>query len=290
MRGTSPSRPHPILQSPGLVAFWDFQDGSLRSLAPPYLTLKSGGASPAFVSEGIFGPCSVEFAASGDLAKGFLYLPSDDAGLLSFGGGSAQLTVIAWIKRKRSSYPGCQFLAGIWNEHRRRQYGLFLNLKIWDSAEQVGAHVSRHGGPTPGYPYCMDVAIGATPVPFEAWHCVAMTYDGTQAAAWLDGRLDMREPQGEPGRNPFCLPGGLNPESTDFTVGAVARPGRVEPDPQGGFRETGSLIGNPFVGLLGGLAIFRRALTAKELADESLGPMVRVRSRGTSGSKCHPVP
>ncbi len=239
----------------------------MRSLSPPYLALKSGGIRPAAMNEGVFGPRSLEFEAVGDHAKGFLFLSADGTSPLSLGGNAAQLTVIAWIKRRRSAYKGCQFLAGVWNECRRRQYGLFLNLKIWDSAGQTGAHVSQHGGPTPGYPYCMDVAIGATPVPFDRWHCVAMTYNGKQAAAYLDGRLDAREPQGDPGRNPFFLPGGLNPETADFTVGAVTRPARVEPDPQGGFRETGSLIGNPFVGLLGGLAVFRRALATSEMAD-----------------------
>lgn len=254
-----------ILRSPGLVSFWDFQDDSLRSIAPPFLELKSFGIPPAPVSEGVFGPRSLEFEADGDLAKGFLFFPAESNHPLSLGGSDSQLTVIAWIKRRRSDYQGCQFLAGVWNEHRRRQYGLFLNLKIWDSAGQVGAHVSQHGGPTPGFPYCMDVAIGETPVSFDSWHCVAMTYDGNEAAAYLDGRLDVREPRGEPGRNPFFLPGGLNRESADFTVGAVSRPERVEADPQGGFLETGSLTGNPFVGLLGGLAIFRRALTVAEI-------------------------
>lgn len=264
-----PSPRHLILRSPGLVAFWDFQDDSLRSLSPPHLALECGGVPPVPTNEGVFGPRSLKFEAVGDLAKGFLFLPAAGDHPLSLGGSDSQLTVMAWIKREHSAYDGCQFLAGVWNEHHRRQYGLFLNLKIWDSAGQVGAHVSQHGGPTPGYPYCMDVAIGATPVEFGAWHCAAMTYDGRDAAAYLDGRLDVREPQGEPGRNPFHLPGGLNPESADFTVGAVSRPGRVEPDPAGGFREIGSLIANPFVGLLGGLAIFRRSLSAPELAELS---------------------
>lgn len=260
--------PRPVLQSLGAIAFWDFQDASLRSLVPPYLTLESQGRPPAVANEGVFGPRSLEFEpADGGAARGFLRLSANHGPHpLLFGGDTAQVTVIAWIKRQRSSYQGCQFIAGVWNEHRRRQYGLFLNLKIWDSAEQVCAHVSRSGGPTPGYPYCMDVAIGATPVPFDEWHCVAMTYDGARAAAYLDGSLDVREPRGEPGRNPFNFAGGLNPEAADFTVGAVERPRRVEPAPQGGFCETGSIMGNPYVGLLGGLAIFPRALTAAELA------------------------
>lgn len=265
-------RKEEILKSPGLLAFWDFQDDTLRSLTPPYLTLKSRGIPPASANEGVFGTRSLKFEAVGDLAKGFLFLPADGDHPLSLGGEAAELTVICWIKRKPSTYKGCQFLAGVWNEHGRRQYGMFLNLKIWASAEQVGAHISQHGGPTPGYPYCMDVAIGATPVPFDSWHCVAMTYDGKDAAAYLDGRLDVREPQGEPGRNPFHLSGGLNPEPSEFTVGAVSRPSRVEPDPAGGFRESGSLIANPFVGLLGGLAVFRRSLSASELAELSSNP------------------
>lgn len=255
-----------VLELPGALAFWDFQDDELRSLVEPGLELERAGAPPAVADEGVFGPRSIEFEAdAGGGAKGFLCLSSGLGQPLSLGGDEAQLTVVAWIKRKRSSYQGCQFLAGIWNEHRRRQYGLFLNLKIWDSSEQAGAHVSRHGGPTAGFPYCMDVAIGATPVSFDEWHCVAMTYDGTQAAAYLDGRLDVREPQGEPGRNPFSFPGGLNPEAAEFTVGAVARPLRVEASAQGGFQESGSLMGNPFVGLLGGLAVFSRALSSREI-------------------------
>lgn len=258
---------HPVLQIPGALAFWDFQDETLRSLVPPYLVLEPAGIPPCLVNEGFFGPHSLEFQPAGDDAQGFLYLSAERGHPLSFGGESSQHTVIAWIKRKHSSYEHCQFIAGVWNEHSRRQYGLFLNLRIWDSAEQVCAHVSHSGGPTAGYGYCMDAAIGATPVPFDEWHCVAMTYDGTQAAAYLDGRLDVREPQGEPGRNPFRYAGGLNPEAADFTVGAVARPTHVDPDPQGGFRESGSVMGNPYVGLLGGLAIFPRALTAPELAE-----------------------
>ncbi len=76
---------------------------------------------------------------------------------------TTQVTVIAWIKREPTDYTGRQFIAGVWNEHHRRQYGMFLNLAIWDSAQQVGAHISSHGGPTPGYSYCMDVSIGRHP-------------------------------------------------------------------------------------------------------------------------------
>jgi len=254
-----------ILQLPNRIAFWDFQGDDFTSPGLPPLSLQSKGKPPEFAAEGVFGARSLRFRTDGHLAANYLFATAAAAPALNLGGPDAQVTVVAWIKREPGAYPGCQFLAGVWNEHHRRQYGLFLNLAIWDSAEQVGAHVSGHGGPTPGFPYCMDVAIGATPVSFDEWHCVALTYDGTEAAAWLDGTLDRRDPPGQPGRNPFVYPGGLLKGDADFTVGAVFRPARVESDGQGGFRETGSVIANPFVGLLGGLAVFDRALASSEL-------------------------
>ena len=83
--------------------------------------------------------------------------------------------------------------------------------------------MSSHGGPTPGYKYCMDAAIGQTKIGFEAWHSVGFTYDGVTARAYLDGMLDVRE-----GRNPFSYPEGLydgGVDGADFTVGAVSRNG-----------------------------------------------------------------
>jgi len=251
---------------PGLIAFWDFQDDNLQSHGPGPVSLRAFGAPLEYASEGVFGPRSLRFHAEGILAANYLFATAADAPALNIGGPGAQVTVVAWIKREPTPYRGCQFIAGVWNEHGRRQYGMFLNLAIWDSAEQVGAHVSSHGGPTPGHPYCMDVAIGATPVSTGTWHCIAITYDGAYARSWLDGALDVREPQGGPGRNPFHYPGGLLKGDGNFTVGAVSRPDKVTSDGNGGFVESGGIIANPFTGLLGGLAIYDRALSPAELA------------------------
>jgi len=146
----------------------------------------------------------------------------------------------------------------MWNEHGNRQYCLFLNLQFDDHGQQVGAHVSHHGGPTPPFPFCKDAAIGATPVSFDQWHCVAISYDGRMARAWLDGRFDPK-----PGHNPFPLPGGLHdsgPAGSDFNVGAVRRCARMTPE-----GPVGDKVGNPFQGLLGGLALYNRALDAHEI-------------------------
>jgi len=145
-------------------------------------------------------------------------------------------------------------------DNGKRQYCLFLNLGIWNSAEQVCAHVSSIGGATPGYRYCMDAAIGKTPVPFDQWECVGTTFDGTFARAHLNGKPDER---GD--RNPYRYEGGLfdgGPDGADFTVGAVARPERVDENRV----PHGHAIANNFAGLLGGLAVFGRALTEDELA------------------------
>ena len=78
---------------------------------------------------------------------------------------------------------------------------------------------------------------------------VAFSYDGLYARSYLNGRLD------EFGKkNPYYYPGVLySPETgrSDFTVGAVDRSGE---------------IGNWFRGLVGGLAIFGRALSDDEIA------------------------
>ncbi len=93
----------------------------------------------------------------------------------------------------------------------------------------------------------MDAAIGASAVPFDQWACVAFSYDSAHIRGYLNGRLDKRDK-----RNPYYYPGGIydgQADGGDFTVGGVHRSG--EP-------------GNFFKGLLGGLAIYRRALTGDE--------------------------
>ncbi len=170
--------------------------------------------------------------------------------------------MVAWIKRGRSPGGGCEAVAGMWNEHGQRQYGLFLNLLIHDSAQQVGAHVSSVGGPTPSHLYCMDAAIGATPVPFDEWQCIAMTYGGGEARSYLNGILDER-----PGRNPYPYEGGIfdgGAEGANFTVGAVARPQYVDMR-DGRPVEVGHVQANLFHGLMGGLAVYDRALEPHEV-------------------------
>jgi hypothetical protein len=262
------------LALPGLLCFWDFQGDPAQALNAyaltahaltahaltaqgpyPYRLEESDGAL-AWERDGVFGPQSIRLGSGAYLA-----LKRGDCPALDLHGTQAQVSLVAWVKRlpNPEPHPGCEAVAGMWNEHGKRQYALFLNLQIHDSAEQVGAHVSSIGGPTPGYRYCMDAAIGATPVPRETWQCIGMTYDGTEARAYLNGALDERG-----SRNPYRYPGGIytaGAGGADFTVGAVNRPAYVDEL----FMEHGSVVANRFYGLLGGLAAYSRALSAKEM-------------------------
>ncbi|WP_309121090.1 LamG domain-containing protein [Paenibacillus sp.] len=241
------SKTERILSVPGLLAFWDFREeaGADRvSQGRCEYRLEERNGPIERAADGVFGP----YAAYLRFGQWFR-IPRGRCPALNLHGPQAQLTVAAWVKREAVAYDGCEAVAGFWDETRRkRQYCLFLNLKIWNSSQQVCGHVSSVGGPTPGYMYCMDASIGGTPVPFGEWRFVAFTYDGKAARSYLDGRLDERDTF-----NPYPYDGGIfdgGEDGADFTVGAVDRSG--EP-------------GNFYTGLLGGLAVFDRALSEADL-------------------------
>jgi hypothetical protein len=236
-----------VLSVPGLVCFWDFQeaDGPPVSQGEARYLLQEQNGPIAKEHEGVFGPVSAR------IREGQWYrIARADCPALDFHGRTA-FSVCAWLKRSGDPESRkCEAVAGIWNEtEKKRQYCLFLNLRIWESAQQVCGHVSAEGGPTPGYPYCMTSAIGQTPVSFEEWHFAVFTYDGEYARVYLDGRLDARE-----NYNPFPYPKPLydgGAEGADFTVAAVNRSGEM---------------GNFYKGLIGGLAVYKRCLTDDEIA------------------------
>jgi hypothetical protein len=255
-----------LVRMRSLVSFWTFQEapGSPRvAVGRHRYALNERGGVGGRADEGVFGNHSAMFDTK-ELTGPCLQIDRRDCPALNFAGPAARFTIVAWVKRRAD--PGfahnCQALTGMWNEHGKRQYCLFLNLRIHDSAEQVCAHISHVGGPTAGYRYCMDAAIGATPVPFDRWQCVAISYDGQYARAYLNGKLDAR---GD--RNPYHYPHGLfdgGENGADFTVGAVERPERVEMI-DGRPIEHGTVQSNCFRGLLGGLAIFDQALDDDQL-------------------------
>jgi hypothetical protein len=231
-----------------LICFWDFQEpaGQDRiAKGPQSYRLKEKNGLIECVDDGVFGSHAARFVEGK-----WMEISRKDCPLLDIHGPKAQVSVVAWIKRGRHDGPRhCEAVAGIWNETRKqRQYCLFLNLGIWNSADQVCGHISSIGGPTPGFKYCMDAAIGAAAVPYGRWQCVGFSYDGALVRAYLNGQLDERSD-----RNPYRYAGGLfdgGPDGADFTVGAVNRSGAM---------------GNWYTGLIGGLAIYRRALSEDEM-------------------------
>jgi hypothetical protein len=236
---------------PGLVSFWDFKTRLPQGAWPA-----SAGANPYTLLEQA-GPLSTvedDKAPLGgnplELPEGkWLAIPRPHCPGLDIHGKEGHLTVMAWIKRGQTLKPGCEFIAGQWNEtNLGRQYGLFINIRTWNGSDQICGHLSTTGGPTPGFKYCYDGPIGKTPIDRETWHCIGMSYDGRQGYAWLDGFLDE-----QPRINPYLLPGGLHdggPAGSDFTVGAVDRDGQV---------------GNFFAGRIAGVAVYNRCLSPAEI-------------------------
>ena len=232
--------------STGPLCFWDFgePDGVHTARGKMRYSLTGGDGNPPVAGGGLFSSLCAE------MGRGrYFTIPRGECLTLNFSGTRSRFSIAAWIRRRVKAEPECQAIAGMWNETTaQRQYCLFLDLRIHDSRDQVCGHISATGGPTEGYPYCMDASIGATPVPYDKWCCIACTYDGSTAVSYLNGRLDASE-----GKNPYYYGRPLFPPAAggaDFTVGAVDRGGEM---------------GNWFEGHLGGLAVYDRTLTPDSL-------------------------
>jgi hypothetical protein len=249
------------LKIDGLISFWDFQEapGQDRIAQGEYsYALQERRGEVPRVQDGVFGKYSALFDGTR-----YFEIPRAACPALNLHGPDAQVSVVTWLKRRAAKPHGCEAVAGMWNEYGARQYCLFLNLGIDYGRDQVGGHISNLGGPTPGDPFCLDAGIGSTPVPLDVWQCCAFTYDGQYIRAYLNGKFD---PRGA--RNPYHYPSGIfdgGKDGSNFTVGAVARPEDVNaPWPDVPF------IGNWFYGLLGGLAVYNRALSDEDIKQLSV--------------------
>ena len=246
----------------GLVTYWDFadEDNPLCSDGPSSFTLSGDETvSPSFVQEE--GPLSGHSLCFD--GHQYLSIPYAETGMLNVHTG--EVTVVAWVKSRGNDN---SFVAGMWNEHAdggKRQYGLFASLPYYDGRRQVCGHISRNGGPTPPFPYSVDYSASAQLIPIDEWCCIAFTYDGDSIRSYVDGVLGRRGPElvshttgfeGYPNglvraRNPYPFADGIGDNGSDFTVGAVC---------------LHSGMGNFYQGLIGGLAVYNRALTSDELS------------------------
>lgn len=243
-----------VLSVKGLVAFWDFQEAAGKprvSKGPKTYSLLEKKGPVGRADSGVFGPGAADIKAGQ-----WLMIPRPQTGALDIHGKDAQVTVVAWAKRRGKE--SWQAIAGVWDETRKkRQYCLFLNaprgtraeeMKRYPLANRIHGHVSSIGGPTPGEEFCITYSSGATEIPLQKWVCLAMQYDGKESRVYVNGKLDSLE-----NYNPFPYNEGLfngGADGADFTVGAVHR---------------GGSWGNFFNGYLGGLAVYDRALSESEL-------------------------
>ncbi len=254
-----------LKQTPGLVALWDFKEkeGKARKAY-------GSGKFPLSEKDGKIpreneGPLSGYSAKFGN--KAYLSLEHSKTGALNIYGERQGVTVIAWVKWEGN----LGFVGGMWNEYQdggKRQYGLFVSLPHYNGADQVCGHISKTGKPTPPFPYSIDYSASNQVVVKNEWQCIAFTYNGEYIKSYLNGEFEARELElinhtkgfkGYPdglvqSKNPYYFPDGIGNNGSDFTVGAVLLK---------------SGMGNFFQGLIGGLAVFNRTLTNKEIKELS---------------------
>ena len=250
---------------PNLVTFWDFQkkkNGAVnyKSRGAHGYVLKEMNGELKTEGEGVFGPTSLR------INRGqWLMIPRKDCPALNIH-GKQEVSVVAWIKRNGDNT--WHYIAGMWNERdAQRQYALFTNahkqtdyrtLDRTDARYQTHGYVSDSGGATTNRPYCFSYASGKEKLQKEKWYMIAFTYDQKQIKVYVDGQLDTNATY-----NPFLwdkpiFSGG--DLGSDFTVAQ-----RALPKWPGYPQVVNPTHGEGFDGVLGGLAVYNRALTATEM-------------------------
>ncbi|WP_139344358.1 LamG domain-containing protein [Rathayibacter sp. VKM Ac-2630] len=186
-----------------------------------------------------------------------LMVPKGELGPLNLGASTGAVTIAVWVL---SSAPGGSCLAGVWEESTvgpLRSYALFNNLPEYGGWERVCMHVSKTGGPTPGYPFSRDYSVEPRRITRGVWQLHVGTYDGAEAVSYLDGTATgypkFTDKLGATyAKNPYRFDEGLNAAPGDFVVGAVGR--------------DGGMI-NRFKGTLARLRVWDRALTAEQVKE-----------------------
>ncbi|MWV58039.1 cell wall-binding repeat-containing protein [Rathayibacter sp. VKM Ac-2754] len=245
-----PTSTPPTADVPAPMTEWDFSESG----APYYSTagdlpLSQAGKTQATTTTTPWGSGVTMTGTS------FLRVAAQDAGRLTVGATGNAVTVATWVYMTDNS---TGFVAGAWNENETnhgRSYGLFYDLGLYGGDERTNFHVSRTGGPTPGYPYSRDYSSSGDTFLRDTWQLHVGTYDGTRAVSYLDGTAvaypRFVDNQGNTyAKNPYLFPDGLNPTAGDFTVGAV---------------ELSSGPGNYAKGAFAKIRVWDSALTAEQV-------------------------
>ena len=246
----------------GMISLWKFSEDpgkERRASGKGEFPLKESNGLVPRINEGPLSGYSIFLDGTT-----FLTLYHSQTGPLNINGDKSEVTLMAWIK-----WTGEQtgFVGGMWNEYQdggKRQYGLFISLPHYNGKDQVCGHISKTGKPTPPFPYSIDYSASEQKVPKNEWCTVAFTYDGKFIKSYLNGVFEARDSElisnttgfeGYPNglfqnKNPYYFPDGIGNNGSDFTVGAVLLK---------------SGMGNFFKGLIGGLAVFNRAMSENEI-------------------------
>jgi hypothetical protein len=279
-----------VVKIPGLIAFWTFGEGATQNRASIFANQKLplnevGGPIPRV--EG--GPFS-GYSATLD-GRHYFRILREKIGPLDISGKDAQVSMFAVVRLDTiGKYGGT--IAGIWSEGKganddtgTRQYSMLLNMPTYGGARQLTPHISSEGGVSrradgSGLPWCADFAAPNSEIPSGKWVTLGFTYDGKYIRAYFNGIMEERKMDpvkdhredsyftkegpngGYRGMNPYYHGRGIfkyDPKlhstsklpPSDFTVGAR--------------NAGGSMLGEAMKGLIGGLAVFDRALTDEEM-------------------------
>lgn len=278
-----------IMNTEGLVAFWDFGEPAKQS------RLSSGPTHPHPLRE-THGP--IERVEGGPFSgyaaelngSNWFRIPYEETGDLNIGGPNAEVSMIAFVKLKKVEKTT---VAGMWSEGKgarddtgTRQYALLLDMPMYGGSRNVTPHVSSEGGVTrradgSAFPWCVDYAASVSTVPVDEWVSLGFTYDGNWIKAFYNGVFEPRplRPEedgrtdryftregpdgGDRGMNPYYHGRGIfrfDPTRTydppkidppDFTIGARYA--------------VGSYLKEAMRGSIGGLAVFNRSLSDEEM-------------------------
>lgn len=288
--GTPTGDPLTILNTSGLVSFWDFGEDAgaariSRNTPEKHALQEVNGPIPR-ADEGPYSG----FAAELDGTR-YFHIPYAETGSLNICGPDAQVSMFAVVRIVNLKQS--RTIAGMWSEGKgrnddtgTRQYSMLMNMPTYGGSNQLVPHISSEGGVTTRadgskFPWCADYAATKREVPEEEWCTLAFTYDGTYITAYINGTYEPRslnaeadkrnDPYftqegpsgGDRGMNPYyhgrgiyCYDPKARPDKkevggADFTVGARYA--------------VGSMLKEATIGRFGGLAVFNRALTDAEV-------------------------
>jgi cyanophycinase len=214
-------------------------------------------------------------------------------------GPGGSVTLVAWVEWESGNHA----IAGIWHEGTdlkerggeakrveagRRQYALFAGLAA--NPRGAASHVSENGASSFGDKYARNLSVTKAVLRKNKWSCVALVFDNKRnlVRSYLDGNGEDFWIE-DPGKHPFFQwpakawdQGTYRPPAEYLKVEAgKLKALKVNPYwfPHDLYTPNGASQGGPFTigrvihgsrgvgytGKIGGVAVYRRALTAKEI-------------------------